>query len=165
MLDFARAEYDLILADLGSVYGSWNLNALRSADEILLVMTNDAPSVRSALRALDYLFAHRIPDGKVRIVANRFGRDFGLDVATLQQTLHRNVLATLPADYEAVQRSLIEGKPAVSTSAFGKSVNILADVLRGQKTPPQRTQAETVARPGRFAGFFNLLLRKPSPSR
>ena len=165
LLNFARAEYDLILADLGSVYGSWNLNALRSADEILLVMTNDAPSVRSALRALDYLSAHRIPDGKVRIVANRFSRDFGLDVATLQQTVHRNVLAILPADYEAVQRSLIEGKPAVSTSAFGKSVNILADVLRGQKTPPQRAQAETVARPGRFAGFFNLLLRKPSPSR
>ena len=110
-----------------------------------LVMTNDAPSVRSALRALDYLSAHRIPDGKVRIVANRFSRDFGLDVATLQQTLHRSVLATLPADYEAVQRSLIEGKPAVSTSAFGKSVNSLADALRGQKTPPQRTQAETVA--------------------
>ncbi len=157
---FARTQYDLILADLGSVYGLWNLNALRSADEILLVMTNDVSSVRSALRALDYLSAHRIPEGKLRIVANRFSGNFGLDAATLEQTLHRSILAALPADYDAVQRSLLEGKPVPGASAFGRSVSALADALRGQKMPPQQRAAEAPARPGRLAGFFNLLLRK-----
>jgi hypothetical protein len=74
-------------------------------------------------------------------------------------------LTVLPADYDAVHRAVIEGKPAAAGSAFGKGLAALADALRGEKPQTEKAVSKPESRSSKLSGFFTLLSRKPSPSR
>lgn len=132
VLDFARQHYDVIVADAGGVYGDWNLNMARLSTELLLVTTNELPSLQAAQRALSYLDTNRIGRWKIKLLVNRYHRDVGLSREVIGTALHTDVFDILPSDYEAVQKSLMEGKPAPSNTSFGKGIAQLADRLGGR---------------------------------
>ncbi len=132
LLEYARQVYDVIIIDTGGVYGNWNLNAARQANELLLVTTNELPALQAAQRALSYLDANRIGRWKMRLLVNRYLRDVGLSREVIGTALHTEVFDILPSDYEAVQKSLMDGKPAPANTAFGKSIMQLADRLGGR---------------------------------
>jgi pilus assembly protein CpaE len=132
ILDYARHAYDVVVIDTGGVYGEWNLNQARLATELLLVTTNELPALQAAQRALSYLDTNRIGRYKIRLLVNRYHRDVGLSREVIGTALHTEVFEILPSDYEAVQKSLLEGKPIPSSTAFGKAVVQLADHLSGR---------------------------------
>ena len=121
ILEYARHDYDVVVIDAGGVYGEWNLNTARLANELLLVTTNELPALQAAQRALSYLDTNRIGRWKIRLMVNRYHRDVGLSREVIGTALHTEVFDILPSDYEAVQKSLMEGKPAPSNTTFGKS--------------------------------------------
>lgn len=127
ILEYARAAYDVVVADTGSVYGEWNLSQARAATDLLLVTTNELPALQAAQRALTYLEANRISKAKTRLVVNRYQRDVGLSREVIGTALHTDVFETVPSDYDAVQRALMEGKAVPSASSFGKGVAQLAE--------------------------------------
>jgi len=137
ILDFARHNYDVVVIDAGGVYGEWNLNQARMASELLLVTTNELPALQAAQRALSYLDANRIGRWKIRLIVNRYLRDVGLSREVIATALHTEVYDIFPSDYEAVQKSLMEGKPAPSSTTFGKSIMQLADKLAGGRAETQ----------------------------
>ncbi len=132
ILDYARHAYDVVVVDTGGVYGDWNLNTARAANELLLVTTNELPALQAAQRALSYLDTNRIGRWKIRLLVNRYHRDVGLSREVIGTALHTEVFDILPSDYEAVQKSLMEGKPTPSSTAFGKGIVQLADRLGGR---------------------------------
>ncbi len=131
ILNFARNNYDVVILDAGGVYGEWNLAQARLANELLLVTTNELPSLQAAQRALSYLDTNRIGRWKVRLVINRYTRDVGLAREVIGQALHAEIFDTLPSEYDSVQKSLMEGKAVPSGTSFGKAVSQLADRLSG----------------------------------
>jgi pilus assembly protein CpaE len=131
ILDYARHNYDVVVIDAGGVYGEWNLNQARMANDILLVTTNELPALQAAQRALSYLDANRIGRWKIRLLVNRYLRDVGLSREVIATALHTEVYDILPSDYEAVQKSLMDGKPAPPSTVFGKHIMQLADKLSG----------------------------------
>jgi pilus assembly protein CpaE len=132
ILEYARHIYDVIVIDTNSVYGEWNLTAARMASELLLVTTNELPALQAAQRALSYLDTNRIGRWKIRLVVNRYLRDVGLNREVIGTALHIDVFETVPSDYDAVQKALLDGKPIPSNTSFGKSVALLADRLGGR---------------------------------
>jgi pilus assembly protein CpaE len=131
ILDYARHAYDVVIIDAASVYGEWNLNQARAASELLLVTTNELPALQAAQRALSYLDANRIGRWKIRLIVNRYQRDVGLNRDVIGTALHTDVFESLPSDYEAVQRSLMEGKPVPNNTPLGKGLTQLANHLGG----------------------------------
>ena len=131
IIDYARQNYDVVIIDSGGVYGEWNLNQARMANELLLVTTNELPALQAAQRALSYLDANRIGRWKIRLIVNRYMRDVGLSREVIATALHTEVYDIFPSDYDAVQKSLIDGKPAPASTVFGKSIMQLADKLSG----------------------------------
>jgi pilus assembly protein CpaE len=132
ILDYARHAYDVVVIDTGGVYGEWNLNQARLANEILLVTTNELPALQATQRALSYLDTNRIGRWKIRLIVNRYHRDAGLSRDVIGTALHTDVYDSLPSDYEAVQRALMEGKPVATGSPLGKGIVHLADLLGGR---------------------------------
>jgi pilus assembly protein CpaE len=132
ILEYARHAYDVVILDASGVYGEWNLNIARAANELLLVTTNELPALQAAQRALSYLDTNRIGRWKIRLIVNRYLRDVGLSREVIGTALHTDVFETLSSDYEAVQRSLMEGKPIPTSTAFGKGVLELVDRLGGK---------------------------------
>lgn len=135
ILDYARHAYDVVILDTSGVYGEWNLNAARGANELLLVTTNELPALQAAQRALSYLDTNRVGRWKIRLVVNRYLRDVGLSREVIGTALHTEVFETLPSDYEAVQKALMDGKPIPAGSAFGKGILQLVDRLGGKAQP------------------------------
>ena len=141
ILDYARHAYDVVVIDTGGVYGEWNLNQARLANELLLVTTNELPALQAAQRALSYLDTNRIGRWKIRLVVNRYHRDVGLSREVIGTALHTEVFEILPSDYEAVQKSLLEGKPTPSGTAFCKGIGQLAIRLGGHMEPGKKSSS------------------------
>src|SRR5689334_9297481 len=129
ILEYARSAYDVIILDAGNVYGDWNLNQARAAQEVLLVTTNELPALQAAQRALSYLDANRVGRWKIRLLVNRYQRDIGLSREVIGTALHTEVFDSIPSDYEAVQKALMEGKPVPSNTAFGKGLTQVVERL------------------------------------
>ena len=129
ILEYARHAYDVIILDAGNVYGDWNLNQARAAHEVLLVTTNELPALQAAQRALSYLDANRVGRYKIRLLVNRYQRDIGLSREVIGTALHTEVFDSIPSDYEAVQKALMEGKPVPSNTTFGKSLTQVVERL------------------------------------
>ena len=157
LISFARGLYELVVADGSSVYGPWNERIAQMADDIVLVTTGDAAAIRSCHRALEHLRNLRVPAQRVKLVLNRDGKSSAAEL--LQQQLAVPVYKTLPSDPEAIQQSLLDGKPVAAASSFGKGLTALATALAGRA-------AETPAKPpekaksGPLSGLWGLLGRK-----
>ena len=151
ILDYARHNYDVVIIDAGGVYGEWNLNQARAANELILVTTNELPALQAAQRALSYLDANRIGRWKIRLVVNRYLRDVGLSREVIATALHTEVFDIFPSDYESVQKSLMDGKPAPPNTTFGKSIIQLADKLSGAHGETAKKRSSSL---GGLLGLF-----------
>ncbi len=149
ILNFARQAYDVIVVDTGSTYGEWNLSQARLATELLLVTTNELPALQAAQRALTYLEVNKIGKWKTRLVVNRYQPDFGLSRDVIGTALQTEVFDTIPSDYDAIQKSLMEGKPAQPSTAFGKGMMQLAERLGGPR--------DNSSKPAQNSGLSKLL--------
>lgn len=138
LVEFARMNYDTVLLDTGGVYGRWATGMAHHCDELLLVTTNELTSLQATQRSLMYLDRARVDRSKVRIIVNRFNRDFGLNRDVIEAALHSSVLEVIPSDYDCVQKALVDGKPVAPASPVGKSLLQLASALSGKEaTEPQ----------------------------
>lgn len=133
ILNFARHAYDVVVVDTGSVYGEWNLSQARLATDLLLVTTNELPALQAAQRALTYLETNKIGKWRTRLIVNRYQEDIGLSRDVIGTALHTEVFETIPSDYDAIQKALMDGKPALPSTAFGKGILQLAERLGGPK--------------------------------
>ena len=156
ILDYARRHYDLLILDTSSVYGDWNLNVARMASEVLLVTTNELPALQAAQRALSYMDTNRVGRWKVRLIVNRYLIDVGLSRDVIGTALHTEVYETLPSDYEAVQKALMEGRSIPMSSPFGKSIANLAGKLTGFSGPPKPVPEAPPKKASSLSGLFSL---------
>ena len=154
IIDYARSTYEAVVLDAGSVYGDWNLTQAHRCDEILLVSTNELTALQAVQRALGYLDANGVGRWKVRLIVNRYDRHVGLNRDVIGSALHTDVYYLLPSDYEAVQKSLMEGKPIPPTSSFGKSLIGLADRLAGREESAKKNSS--------ISGLLSLFSRTSS---
>lgn len=132
IVDYARAHYDTTVLDAPGVYGDWCLSLAKLCDELILVTTNELPALQASQRALSYLESNKIGRWKTRIVVNRYDKDIGLSRDAIATALQSEVFHVIPSDYEAVQKSLLEGKAVPSATGLGKSFTTLGDLLGGK---------------------------------
>ncbi len=52
-----------------------------------------------------------------------------------------DIFHIVPGDYDAIQKSLMEGKPMGQSTSFGKSVMALADRLGGRSEPQKKNSS------------------------
>jgi len=131
LVSSSRQGYDFVVLDSGGAHGDWNLALASLADELLLVTTNELPALHATQRALAHLERSGVSRSKPRMVLNRYLARIGLLEDAISQALGSKVFATLPSDYEGIQRALMEGQPAEPATAFGHAVTSLARSLVG----------------------------------
>jgi pilus assembly protein CpaE len=154
ILDFAQSSYETIIVDCGNSYTNWNLSIAHLCDELILATTNELPSLQSAQRALAWFEHHRIDPAKIRVVVNRYEREIGLNSDVISGALQADVFQVIPADYEAVQRSQMEGKPLPSSSIAAKSIAALADKVCGKRGKPGEDKKSSTLTGG-FKSLFS----------
>lgn len=119
-LERLRESYDYVVLDPQHTFDSITLAALDQADDIVLVLTLDIPSIRSAQRALEIFDRLGYPRKKVRIVVNRWSKQIDLDLQQVERFLKEKVTGFVTSDYQTAVTSINLGQPLVQSEPTSK---------------------------------------------
>jgi pilus assembly protein CpaE len=130
-----RQRYDYIVIDPPHNLDSIALAALDSADDIVLVLTLDVASIRSAQRSIEIFDRLGYPRKKVRVLVNRWTKQVDMELQQVERFLGERVVAYVPNDYRAAVNSVNLGQPLVDstpTSAIALEIKRVASMLSGE---------------------------------
>ncbi len=109
----AQTGFDVVLADVGSQFGSDLTPMLQSAKAILLVAETNVPSLWSLERRLGALDGLGVHLSKVRIVINRWHKGDQETLKSIEKNIKRPISAFLPNDYRKASTSVNQGTPLI----------------------------------------------------
>lgn len=153
-----RRQFDLVIADCGSVVSPASAAAVETADEVLLITTPDLLALRGVHRTAEKwgrVGARSIE--KVRVVLNRVNRDSDIQPDTAARLLPTAPIdQTLPDAFKVLQRGLNHQDPSeIQAKAWWSRIGELAEAVG---TVPPATEPKTPAAQPR-----SLFRRKTSP--
>jgi pilus assembly protein CpaE len=102
-----------VVADLDDCFHEEQVEALRQADLVLLVLRLDFTSLRSAKRILDQFGQLGIDPEQVRLIVNRHGQPEELPIATAERALGRKIAHYVPDEPKTMNRANNIGTSAV----------------------------------------------------
>jgi pilus assembly protein CpaE len=134
----AQANFDMVLADLGSQFGSDWTSVLEAARMILLVTETNVPALWNLERRLSALEGLGINSEKVRIVVNRWHKGDQETLNSLQKSIKRPIFAVLPNDFGKASTSVNMGTPLNENhnNVLTNQYRQLASLLTGMSPEP-----------------------------
>jgi pilus assembly protein CpaE len=136
ILSLARGSFPYMVMDLDNTFAPEQVEALRVADVVVLVLRLDFTCLRNARRALGYLEHLGIGGDKVRVVVNRYGQAKEVAADQAEEALGVKIAHYVPEDARTVNRANNNGIPVVLESPSAKvsrSLVNLAASVNGRK--------------------------------
>ena len=130
LIDFAMRKYRVTVLDVsGSDVAA--LDSLEIASSIVVVTSQELPSLRSAARLMQALRT-RYGTSQVKAVINRFDRGAELTKEDVERVVGGPVQHVIPSDYRTAVEALNVGKPVVlGKGPLAESIQRLARDLGG----------------------------------
>jgi pilus assembly protein CpaE len=136
VIELLRKRFDYVVIDLPHTFYEVTLAALDLADEILLAMTMDVMTIRSAQRTLSVFDRLDYSREKVRVVVNRWNRkSLNLDWQQVERFLGKCAVCFLPDDPRAAVHSVNLGQPLVEahpSAPISVEIRGLAKTISGK---------------------------------
>ncbi|MEK7252711.1 MAG: AAA family ATPase [Actinomycetota bacterium] len=132
ILERLRALHDVVIIDTPPIFDDHLITVLEEADDVLVVVDMDLPSVKNAKIALDALRGSGFPMGRLQLVVNRVNAKARLDLVELERSLGLRVAGSIPSD-RLVPQSVNEGIPVVALSPrsrVARAFHVLAGLIR-----------------------------------
>jgi pilus assembly protein CpaE len=143
VLHLLRERFDNIVIDTQHSFDGITLAALDQADDIMLVLPLDIPSIRNAQRTLAIFDRLGYPRNKVRVIVNRWSKQVELELQQVERFLGERVEGLIPSDYRAAVNSINLGQPLVKADPnCGISTEIRRIAAHAFGTPEGRLEAE-----------------------
>jgi pilus assembly protein CpaE len=133
-LHLARSLFPYVVVDLDHSFREEQVQVLRQADLVLLVLRLDFTALRNARRALEYLGQLGVSRDRLRLVVNRYGQPKEVPAAKAEEALGVKIFHYVPDDPKTINRANNNGVPAVleSPSArVSKSLTRLSASING----------------------------------
>ena len=132
-LDQMRQAFEFIVIDTTSHLSDVTLSLLDQSHRIVLLLQQSLPSIKNARLFLDLTHELEYDQNKVKLVINQAIRR-GVTVERIAATVKRPIVATIPEDEGAVERSISDGTPLVlgrdARRPIGTALKDLALLLR-----------------------------------
>lgn len=136
LLEFAAKLYRFTVLDVPR--SDVTLDALEVADVVVVVTSQELPSLRSAGRLAHTLRA-RYGAGRVKAVMNRFDKRADIAHADVERVIGDSVKHLIPSDYRTAVEALNVGRPlALEPGPLADAFRSLASDLGGLKKAPSK---------------------------
>jgi pilus assembly protein CpaE len=155
VLTLLRARMDYVVLDVPRGLDETTIGALDSADERVLLLTLDIPTIRSARRALDLFKRLGYDRERIKLVVNRYEKTPEFDLKQVERVLAAKIFATLANDYPAAIASINMGEPLVLSKnqpLLTQDFYQLAALLGGKHLGPEEMSQGTFS--GRSSWFL-----------
>jgi pilus assembly protein CpaE len=140
IISMLRSQFDYIILDPQHTLSEVTITALDAADDLLLLLTLDIPSIRSAKRALDIFSRLGYDPKRIKVVLNRYTKIPEFEIGQIEKVLETPVFAILSNDYPSAIASINVGEPLVQSkvqSRLAREFVTLASRLSGIKAPEE----------------------------
>jgi pilus assembly protein CpaE len=145
LVDFLRGHYGHLVVDGLSGFDELSLSILDACQQIVMVLTQDVPAVRSTKRCLDLFRQLGYPDRRIKLVVNRYQRNSDITSAVIADAVGLPVTHLLGNDFASASGAINRGimlQEAAPRSALTRDIEALAGVLDGQQSPePRRSRS------------------------
>jgi pilus assembly protein CpaE len=147
IITMLRAQPGFVLLDPQHSLSENTIAALDLADDLVLLLTLDIPSIRSAKRALDIFRRLGYEKSRIKVVLNRYTKTPEFEIGQIEKVLEHKIDASLSNDYKSAISSINMGEPLVQSKTqsrlqaeFIKLASKLADVqLEDDVRPASRS--------------------------
>jgi pilus assembly protein CpaE len=129
LLKFLARHFDYVVCDGLRSFDELALAVLDVSDKVLLVVTQDVPSVKNAQRCLDVMRRLGYGDDKLKLVVNRHQKS-EIDVQSIADNLGVPVQAAVANDYQTVVKAINRGRLVRDVSPRARVVEDLARMAR-----------------------------------
>jgi pilus assembly protein CpaE len=133
VLQYLRRIYSYIVVDSSPALNEITLSVLDAMDILLLVTTQEIPSIKNSRLFLSVLDALHIQRQRVMFVMNRYDRQIALSPEKVGENLKQEVVCVIPADYRTALKSENQGSPFILTNReepLSKAVVQLSELVK-----------------------------------
>ncbi len=149
VLRYLRQIYAYVVVDTCSYLNDITLSVLDVADAVVLVTTQDIPSIKNDRLFLDLLLNLNIPTEKIAFVMNKYDKRIAITPEKIGENLRQELVAVIPLDERTVIPAVNRGVPFMvdnKTQPAAKGVYTLAEALRARLLKQQAAEPEKVLR-------------------
>jgi len=158
LVDVLRATYATTIVDVGSTPDMRSLYVLARADQIVVPVAPDIPSLRLVHAWLQVMSEFGSLTDKTHFVLNEIYPRSMITAAQIEDHLGIKVSGTVPYEGEAMARAVNEGHPLVTLSRRGPAataIKTLAETIADTKL-----EERVVAAPARKPSRLGSILRR-----
>jgi pilus assembly protein CpaE len=113
VVTYLSRMYPYVLVDTGSLLNDLTLAALDAADLVLLVISQDIPSIKNARLFLDLADGLGISREQILLVMNRYDKRRSITPERVRDNFKKDVDATIPLEEKLVIPAMDRGEPFV----------------------------------------------------
>jgi pilus assembly protein CpaE len=119
------------------------------ADVIVLITTQDIPSIKNANAFLNLADNSGIKRDRILFIMNRYDKRVSISPERVGESLRQEIILTIPFDERIVANSVNRGVPFFldnKTQPIGKSISALADLVKEKLGKLLEAHIETLAK-------------------
>jgi pilus assembly protein CpaE len=113
VLEYLRQLYAYVVVDTSSYLTDITLSAVDISDLIVLVTTQDIPSIKNCRLFLDLLQTMGIDRERILFVMNRFDKRINITPERVTENLKQEIASVIPLDEQVVTKAVNRGVPFV----------------------------------------------------
>ena len=147
LIEYLRQMYAYVVIDTTPILTDITLAAIDKSDVIVLVTTQDIPSIKNARLFLDLLQTIGIERERVVFSMNKFDKRIAITPDRVGDNLKQEVVAVIPLDERVVVPAVNRGIPFIldnKTQPSSRGILSLAESVRETIAAIELHQAETV---------------------
>lgn len=116
VLEYLRQMYAYVIVDTSSQLTDATLAAIDVSDLVVLVTTQDIPSIKNCRLFLDLLQTLGIERDRILFVMNRYDKRINITPDRVTENLKQEVVSVIPLDEQTVTKAVNRGVPFVLDS-------------------------------------------------
>jgi pilus assembly protein CpaE len=145
LLQYFRQLYSYVIVDTSSYLTDIILGAMDVCDVLLLITTQDIPSIKNAKLFLSLVDAMHINRKRVLLAVNRYDKRMSILPEKIGENLKQEVVASIPLDERIVAYSVQRGVPFMIDNKgqpIGKSVLLIAEKVKEMVSKQEAEEVE-----------------------
>jgi len=156
-----KATFTHLVIDVSKAYNDIDIAAMEASDQVLLITQLALPSLRNAVRVIQFLDEHEGLTDKLRIVVNRIGLESSqISLNRALETMGREVFAQIPNDYANMVESRNNGVPLITEaprSKLTRAFETLAQKIDDSFTALRAEGTAAATKPKKNKSLFSFL--------
>jgi pilus assembly protein CpaE len=147
LIEYLRQMYAYVVIDTTPILTDITLAAIDKSDVIVLVTTQDIPSIKNARLFLDLLQTIGIERERIVFTMNRYDKRIAITPERVGENLKQQVVAVIPLDERVVVPAVNRGVPFIldnKTQPAARGILSLAESVRETLAATELGQTESV---------------------